>query len=305
MKKVLSEMVLPVVIVCLFVAMFLFSGCEMAQTGDILENADETAGNATSRQVTTIATFRFYDDYDGTGNYFTIWIRYHDGAKFLESSLGGYFDPNDFTAYGGWNDRVKSITMGGMGYPEIYVFENAHTVGGEGLVIKVIAQTTNIPAGFGISSVVPVPPYSYHTEQTVNIYTYESSVQKYLCADVANVYGRPILPNRTAVGAWETFTLRYIDAYNRFFTLYSPDAGLYVCSDLHVHSTHGPLYANRSTPDYWELFKISNVISEVGNTRRVTLDAVSSGYRLWAYGETTPIGAYGGGYSDEFYIYNY
>jgi hypothetical protein len=305
MKKNVLRFTFLAKILFVLVALFFAFSCELGEpinteNPDNGQNEDNQIGSASRATWHPVCEYRLYDQPDCTGINFTIWM-YTDGERYILNNNAN-LDLDDFTgSY--WDNNVKSIELISHGYyPVIYVFEDPHTPGGLDKVIKVIAQTNNIPAGFGISSVLPEVPQYSSAKQTVRILVdpYIGRL-RFLCAE--NETDRPIKPNRVSGDLWETFRISYIDVNRKFFTLEALANNMYVCADMHKDQTNTLLYANRSSADYWEIFKITQIFEQDSSYRRVTFSALANTKTVRAPGEDIPIGTYGSG-ETQFHIIN-
>lgn len=277
-------------------AAILFFSCTLESSTEIKDTLTvqnkESQSKAWGVPDGTVCEYNFYEGLDCTGYAINVlMIRESDNSfrlvidhKISLSDLS--IGPES------WDNRINSIELISHGeYPIAYVFADPDCWGGNGRVIKIEAQTTNIPAGFGISAILPVIPDRYATKKEVAIQVMDASGQyQYLCAESET--DRPIKANRTAVGLWEKFELSYIDIDKRFFTLKARANDSYVCSDLNYSVNNGPLYANRNSVDYWEIFRIGSTFYETNTLQIVILSALSNARYLQNYGANYPIGSY-------------
>lgn len=305
MKKNVSRFFLIIRFSGILIALFFFFGCELSEpvSRENLANAQSEDTQIESKAVDdwhVISEYQLFDQYNCTGSRFVIYM-YAKGDQYCLGNTGNV-DLDDFRT-SNWDNKVKSIRLVNCGaYPAIYVFEDPHTPGGWGKVMKIVAHApNNIPAGFGISSVLPEVPQYAAAKQTVRIMV-DPCISRLRFLGAENEPERPIKPKRTSPDLLETtFYISYIDVNRKFFTLQSLANNAYVCTDLLKDPTSAPLHANRYSANYWEIFKIRYIFYEDPGYRDVMFSALANTKIVRAISENYPIGTYNYGES-RFYI---
>lgn len=273
----------------------LFVACPMSGMNqkDAISGDSEIAASRAAPGEQIVSSIELYKGTNFSGEKLTIYMKtFSDGRKAVTNDKG--IDLANFPS--SWNNQVRSVRLiRGNSYPSLLAWNSANMAGTD---VQYYVQSSNPDVtSLYMSSCVPIfdatLPQCQRYDATIfarwakqNGSDYDET-RRYLTAE--DQTNRPIKPAREVMGDWETFELRFLDADNKFFTMYSRANNNYVIADRNQNSSEAPLCANwtESTPRPWMFFRIGTEMDLTGRnakTYRVanSIYAVANGRRVYA-----------------------